>query len=343
VLNTTAFEGKNGSSFVGSNTESALLNFAGDHLGMGLVRKERPEESIVKPIPFNAARQCMATVIQVNHSPGMYRVFVKGASEVLLSKSTRIIQDPTSASLDIELSSQDRQRVAETIESSASQALRTISLVYRELQLPSQVDGETSKSKTDFTLDYLLQDLIFLGVMGIHDPLRPGVSQSVQTCQRAGVTVRMVTGDNLLTAKAIAERCGILSGNESDITMEGPQFRALSEFEMGQVGPHLKALARASPEDKQKLVVRLKEMGEIVAVTGDGTNDASAMSAGDVGFAMGGVAGTDVAREASSIILMTDDFSSIVKAIMWGRAVNDSVKKFLQVRISTPLTPEESG
>lgn len=334
ALNTTAFEGKDGSSsFIGSNTESALLNFARDHLGMGPVRKERSEENIVQLIPFSGPRKCMATVIELRDSPGTYRVFIKGAAETLLSKCTRIIHDPTSTSSDIELSSEDRQRVVETIKSYASQALRMISLVYRDLRLPS---GETTEAKTDFTLDYLLQDLVFLGIMGIHDPLRPGVWESVKDCRRAGVTVRMVTGDNLLTAKAIAEECGILSHNASDIAMEGSEFRALGEFEMRKVVPDLKVLARSSPEDKQKLVVLLKEMGEVVAVTGDGTNDASAMSAADISFAMG-LTGTEGARQASSIIMMTDDFTCIVRAIMWGRAVNDSVKKFLQVRISTAL------
>src|SRR5262249_52868290 len=109
-----------------------------------------------------------------------------------------------------------------------------------------------------------------------------------------------------------------------------------SESEMAQTIPHLKVLARSSPEDKRKLVAKLRETGEIVAVTGDGTNDASAMSAADVSFSMGGVAGTEVAREASSIVLLTDDFTCIVTAIMWGRAVNDSIKKFLQVRARAP-------
>jgi P-type Ca2+ transporter type 2C len=337
ALNTTAFEDKEGSSFVGSNTESALLNFARDHLDMGQVAEERSEESIVQFIPFSASRQCTAAVIKLRGHPGVYRVFVKGASEVLLSKCTRIVRDPTLSSLDIELTSQDRRRIVETINTYASQALRTISLVYRDFHLSSQVDGAKSEPQVNCTMDYLLQNLVFLGVIGIHDPLRPGVPESVQTCQRAGVTVRMVTGDNLLTAKAIAKQCGILSGDASDVIMEGAKFRALSNSEMGEVIPHLKVLARSSPEDKRKLVVWLKEMGEIVAVTGDGTNDASAMSAADVSFSMGGVGGTEVAREASSIILLTDDFTSIVKAIKWGRAVNDSVKKFLQVKISAVL------
>jgi Ca2+-transporting ATPase len=187
----------------------------------------------------------------------------------------------------------------------------------------------------------ILKDLVFFGIVGIHDPLRDGAREAVQACRRAGVIVRMVTGDNILTAKAIAKECGILSSTTTatvatatgDIAMEGPEFRALSTEDRDKIIPKLKVLARSSPEDKRTLVTRLKEMGEIVAVTGDGTNDAPALAAADIGLSMG-ISGTEVAREASSIVLMDDNFSSIVKAIMWGRAVNDAVKKFLQVFIS---------
>jgi Ca2+-transporting ATPase len=138
----------------------------------------------------------------------------------------------------------------------------------------------------------------------------------------------MVTGDNVLTAKAIATECGIFT--PGGIVMEGPRFRSLSPSQMDQIIPRLQVLARSSPEDKRILVKRLKELGEIVAVTGDGTNDGPALKMADVGFSMG-IAGTEVAKEASSIILMDDNFASIVKAIMWGRCVSDAVKKFLQV------------
>ena len=138
----------------------------------------------------------------------------------------------------------------------------------------------------------------------------------------------MVTGDNLLTAKAIATECGIYT-EEGEI-MEGPVFRKLGKFEMKEIIPKLQVLARSSPGDKELLVEQLKGMGQTVAVTGDGTNDAPALKKADVGFSMG-IAGTEVAKEASAIILMDDNFASIVKAIMWGRAVNDAVKKFLQV------------
>ena len=131
-------------------------------------------------------------------------------------------------------------------------------------------------------------------------------------------------------------QCGILSTTTDDIAMEGSQFRNLSRSEMEEIIPRLKVLARSSPEDKRTLVTQLKEMGETVAVTGDGTNDALALTAADVGFSMG-ISGTEIAREASSIVLLDDNFASIVKSIMWGRAVNDAVKQFLQVSSNTML------
>jgi Ca2+-transporting ATPase len=144
-----------------------------------------------------------------------------------------------------------------------------------------------------------------------------------------------VTGDNLQTAKAIASKCGILM--KGGLAMEGSKFRSLSEAEMDQLIPRLQVLARSSPTDKQTLVTRLRQLGEVVAVTGDGTNDGPALKAADVGFSMG-IAGTEVAKEASSIILMDDNFASIVKAISWGRAVNDAVKKFLQFQLTVNVT-----
>jgi Ca2+-transporting ATPase len=182
----------------------------------------------------------------------------------------------------------------------------------------------------------ILKDLVFFGLVGIRDPLRDGAKEAVEACRKAGATVRMVTGDNILTAKAIAKECGILSSASrdnaanNDVVMEGSEFRALSPEDMDRIIPNLKVIARSSPDDKRILVTHLKQMGEIVAVTGDGTNDAPALAAADIGLSMG-ISGTEIAREASAIVIMDDNFASIVKAIMWGRAVNDAVKKFLQV------------
>ncbi|OUM57741.1 hypothetical protein PIROE2DRAFT_21450 [Piromyces sp. E2] len=179
------------------------------------------------------------------------------------------------------------------------------------------------------------KNLTFMSLVGIEDPVRPGVPEAVATCRNAGVVVRMVTGDNINTARAIATKCGIYT--QGGIAMEGPKFRTLTEEQMDEILPRLQVLARSSPTDKQILVGRLKFLGETVAVTGDGTNDGPALKMADVGFSMG-IAGTEVAKEASSIILMDDNFSSIVKALLWGRSVNDSVKKFLQFQLTVNIT-----
>lgn len=188
---------------------------------------------------------------------------------------------------------------------------------------------------TQVSYEDVASELTLIGITGIEDPLRDGVREAVANCQKAGVAVKMCTGDNVLTARSIALQCGIYTAG--GIIMEGPIFRQLSQPEMLEVIPRLQVLARSSPEDKKILVDRLRSIGEIVGVTGDGTNDGPALKTADVGFSMG-IAGTEVAKEASDIILMDDNFASIVHAIMWGRCVNDAVRKFLQFQISTNIT-----
>ena len=171
----------------------------------------------------------------------------------------------------------------------------------------------------------LCQQLVLISIAGIEDPLREGVRDAVAKCHRAGVTVKMCTGDNVLTARSIATQCGIFT--------RGGIIRRLNQQDRMEIVPRLQVLARSSPEDKKILVETLKKIGEIVSVTGDGTNDGPALKTANVGFSMG-IAGTEVAKEASDIILMDDNFSSIVKAIMWGRCVNDAVRRFIQFQIS---------
>jgi Ca2+-transporting ATPase len=332
VINSTAFEGEVDSkqTFIGSQTETALLTFARDYLGMGLVSTERSNTKIIQLIPFDATRQSMGTVVELE--TGQYRLYVKGASEVILGKctTTAMIRGPNKGFLGAELTAASTEYLNRTITDYASRSLRTICLAYRDFnQWPPPGVLTTEDNENEAVFEDILKDLVFFGITGIQDPLRNGAREAVQVCQRAGVVVRMVTGDNISTAKAIAEECGILTPSGTDIVMEGSEFRNLSGPQMDQVIPNLKVLARSSPDDKRTLVLRLKEMGEVVAVTGDGTNDAPALTAADVGFSMG-ISGTEVAREASSIVLMDDNFASIVKAIMWGRAVNDAVKQFLQ-------------
>ena len=183
--------------------------------------------------------------------------------------------------------------------------------------------------------DDLAIDLTLISITGIEDPLRDGVREAVADCKKAGVRVTMCTGDNVLTARSIAQQCGIYT--TGGIIMEGPHFRTLTPDTMKAIAPRLQVLARSSPEDKRLLVETLKQHDDIVGVTGDGTNDGPALKTANVGFSMG-VTGTEIAKEASDIILMDDNFSSIVKAIMWGRCVNDAVRKFLQFQITTNVT-----
>jgi len=337
AINSTAFDGEvdGVATFIGSKTETALLSFARDFLGMDSLDAERSSVNVVQMIPFDSARKCMGVVVKLPN--GVYRLMVKGASEILLSKATRRVADVTSEELaDVELTAEDVKELNDAINFYAERSLRTIGMLYKDYSQWPPIGAMTLEDDPrQANFDDIFDEMIFLGVVGIMDPLRPGVTEAVKQCQNAGVVVRMVTGDNVVTAQAIATECGIFT--EGGIVMEGPKFRLLTESEMDSILPRLQVLARSSPEDKRILVQRLKELGETVAVTGDGTNDGPALKMADVGFSMG-IAGTEVAKEASSIILMDDNFASIIKALMWGRAVNDAVQKFLQFQLTVNIT-----
>ncbi|CAL3970873.1 unnamed protein product [Diplocarpon coronariae] len=336
VLNSTAFEGEadGEKTFVGSKTETAMLTFARAFLGMSSVDQERSNVPVVQLIPFDSGRKCMGVVVRLEN--GKYRLYVKGASEILLEKCSEVIRDPTKEPSSSSMSDESRSTLLGLIDDYASRSLRTIALVYRDFdKWPAPGARAAEGDRNEVVFEDIFRQMVLLGIVGIQDPLREGVTEAVKRCQGAGVIVRMVTGDNMITAKAIATECGIFTAG--GVVMEGPAFRKLNKAKMDQIIPRLQVLARSSPEDKRILVKRLKELGETVAVTGDGTNDAPALKTADVGFSMG-IAGTEVAKEASAIILMDDNFSSIVKAMMWGRAVNDAVKKFLQFQVTVNIT-----
>lgn len=331
ALNSTAFEDEQDGrvEFVGSKTEVAMLQLAKDHLGMD-IREERSNAEIVQVFPFNSSRKCMAVVYR-EPSVG-YRLLVKGAAELLLASSTSAI---TAESGDnhpdtVPLTEKEYQQISKNIHEYAKNSLRTIGMVYRDFACWPPVENSPKDSSSTPELEEIFNSMTWLGVVGIQDPLRPEVPAAIKKCNNAGVQVKMVTGDNLATATAIATACGIKT--DDGLVMEGPEFRKLSDTELDQVVSRLQVLARSSPDDKRILVERLKHLGEIVAVTGDGTNDGPALKTANVGFSMG-ICGTEVAKEASSIILLDDNFKSIVTAIAWGRAVNDAVAKFLQVRV----------
>lgn len=335
-LNSTAFEGEvdGEKTFIGSKTETAMLLFASAHLGMGPVSEIRESVETLQLIPFDSGRKCMGIVVRL--PDGKARFYIKGASEIILDQCTQILADPATDESTRSMSSGDKDTVTQLIDSYASRSLRTIGIAYRDFDTwPPKTARRGEGGSKEVNFEDLSHDLVFIGMVGIQDPLREGVPEAVKLCQNAGVTVRMVTGDNKLTAQAIATDCGILT--KEGTVMEGPEFRNLGRLQQLRALDTLQVLARSSPDDKRVLVRRLKEKNEIVAVTGDGTNDAPALKTADVGFSMG-IAGTEVAKEASSIILMDDNFTSIVKALKWGRAVNDAVKRFLQFQLTVNIT-----
>jgi Ca2+-transporting ATPase len=357
AINSTAFEDNDPASgeriFVGSKTETALLQFA-KNLHWADFSSTRRNAEVVQMFPFSSERKAMGVVVK---RPGGYRAYFKGASEILAKKSTHhIVLEKEQSGDDIKteiINELNRENISRTIIFYANQTLRTIALCYRDFESwppRDMVTDEQDEVRSLFAFvrgcfsnishfqvpfDLLCQQLVLIGITGIEDPLRDGVREAVAKCHRAGVTVKMCTGDNVLTARSIATQCGIFT--KGGIIMEGPVFRRLNQQDRMEIVPRLQVLARSSPEDKKILVETLKKIGEIVSVTGDGTNDGPALKIANVGFSMG-IAGTEVAKEASDIILMDDNFSSIVKAIMWGRCVNDSVRKFLQFQISTNVT-----
>ncbi|KAJ7931426.1 Ca-transporting ATPase [Mycena leptocephala] len=328
AVNSTAFQDKNPDTgevtFVGSKTETALLQFA-QELKWPDFRTTRDSAIVVQMIPFSSERKAMGVVVRTQK--GKFRLFLKGASEIL---SKKCIQHVVTAPID-ELANDN---ISRTTIFYANQMLRTIALCYRDLDSWPPRDM-VHDEQNEVSYDDLARNLTLIGIVGIEDPLRPGVLEAVKKCQHAGVTVKMCTGDNVLTARSIATQCGIFS--PGGVIMEGPVFRDLTLEEKIEIVPRLQVLARSSPKDKEILVETLKHIGEIVGVTGDGTNDGPALHKANVGFSMG-IAGTEVAKEASDIILMDDNFASIVKAIMWGRCVNDAVRKFLQFQVSTNVT-----
>uniref|UniRef100_A0A674JRF5 Calcium-transporting ATPase n=1 Tax=Terrapene triunguis TaxID=2587831 RepID=A0A674JRF5_9SAUR len=320
---------------VGNKTECGLLGFVLQlKQDYQPVRNLIPEEKLYKVYTFNSVRKSMSTVVKM--PDGSFRMYSKGASEIVLKKCSRIVN----AAGEIRIfRPRDRdEMVKKVIEPMACDGLRTICIAYRDFSSNPEPDWDSEND--------ILTDLTCICVVGIEDPVRPEVPEAIRKCQRAGITVRMVTGDNINTARAIAIKCGIIHPGEDFLCIEGKEFNRRIRNEKGEIEqeridkiwPKLRVLARSSPTDKHTLVKGIidstqVEQRQVVAVTGDGTNDGPALKKADVGFAMG-IAGTDVAKEASDIILTDDNFSSIVKAVMWGRNVYDSISKFLQFQLT---------
>jgi calcium-translocating P-type ATPase len=352
--------------YLGNKTECALLRMMMD-IGVDY-KAVRDTASFnypqgLKLFPFNSGRKRMSIVVPHEAGP---RIYTKGASEIVLGLCESILMPDGSVE---PLTDEEKIIISDkVINSFATEGLRTLCLAYKNVESDAESKDEGEEDKFE-DQDALESGLTLIAVVGIEDPVRPEVPGAIRQCHRAGISVRMVTGDNLTTAKSIAKKCGILPMKNPDrfISMEGPDFRKLVlddagnmlQGEFDKIWPRLRVLARSSPKDKFTLITGLlnsklhiaKKNGEldgtadypfvgrdrqVVAVTGDGTNDAPALSKADVGFAMG-ILGTEVAKDACDIVLQDDNFSSIVKACMWGRNVYDSIGKFLQFQLTVNL------
>ncbi|XP_015433532.1 PREDICTED: LOW QUALITY PROTEIN: plasma membrane calcium-transporting ATPase 2 [Dufourea novaeangliae] len=302
---------------VGNKTECALLGFV-VALGMNYqtIRDDQPEETFTRVYTFNSVRKSMSTVIP--RKGGGFRLFTKGASEIIMKKCAFIYG--REGHLEKFTKEMQDRLVKNVIEPMACDGLRTISIAYRDF-VPGKAEINQVHIDNEPNWDdeeNIVNNLTCLCIVGIEDPVRPEVPDAIRKCQKAGITVRMVTGDNINTVR--------------------DSHGEVQQHLLDKVWPKLRVLARSSPTDKYTLVKGIIDSKattsrEVVAVTGDGTNDGPALKKADVGFAMG-IAGTDVAKEASDIILTDDNFSSIVKAVMWGRNVYDSIAKFLQFQLT---------
>ena len=222
-----------------------------------------------------------------------------------------------------DINDRERRSIATVINNMAAKSLRCIAFAHKEIGLENGQKLEDS-------------GLTLLGLVGLKDPCRPGVRAAVDSCTAAGVTVKMITGDNVNTARAIAIECGILSpGQEADgdAVVEGVKFRSYSPEERAERVEKIRVMARSSPLDKLLMVQCLKERGHVVAVTGDGTNDAPALKEADIGLSMG-IQGTEVAKESSDIVILDDNFTSLVTVLRWGRCVYNNIQKFIQFQLT---------
>ncbi|KAG2626611.1 hypothetical protein PVAP13_3KG373300 [Panicum virgatum] len=301
---------------LGTPTEAALLEF-GLSLQGDLYDKYN-KLTRLRVEPFNSVKKKMSVLIQLPN--GGLRSFCKGASEIILEQCGTVLNSEGNIT---PLSEMQKQNILNIINSFASEALRTLCIAFKDV---NEISDDQTIPEDGYTL---------IALFGIKDPVRPGVRDAVMTCMAAGIKVRMVTGDNINTAKAIAKECGILT--EDGIAIEGRELHDKSTDELKELLPKIEVMARSLPMDKYKLVTSLESMyQEVVAVTGDGTNDAPALRESDIGLAMG-IAGTEVAKENADVIIMDDNFSTIVNIARWGRAVYLNIQKFVQFQLTVNI------
>jgi Ca2+-transporting ATPase len=300
------YDGKN---VVGDTTEGALIVAAAK---AGMI-KEELEKTFPRlhEVPFTSERKLMTTV---HKSPeGRLFAYVKGAPEIILERCRLIV---VGGKIE-ELSEDKRREILKINEKMASEALRVLGVAFKDLSsfLTEKFDNEALES-----------DLVFIGLVGMIDPPREEAKMAVKKCDEAGIKTVMITGDHKLTAVAIAKELGILRGGE-DIVLTGIELDTMNEEDFEKIVEKVSVYARVSPEHKLRIVKALKKKGHIVAMTGDGINDAPALKQADIGIAMG-ITGTDVTREAADIVLADDNFATIVNAVEGGRTIYDNIRKF---------------
>jgi Ca2+-transporting ATPase len=305
LCSNASYDGKN---VLGDTTEGALI-VAAAKAGMTKENLEK-DYSRLQEVPFTSERKRMTTVYK---SPnGEIFSYVKGAVETILDRSKGIFKDGKT----INLTKYEKEKILKTNEEMASQALRVLAIAYKEL--PKTVTEEYDDEELE-------TDLVFVGLAGMIDPPRDEAKGANELCQKAGIKTVMITGDHKLTAVAIAKELRMMK--EDDIVLTGAELDTLSEEDFDKIVEKASVYARVSPEHKLRIVRALKAKGHIVAMTGDGVNDAPALKQADIGIAMG-ITGTDVTREAADMVLADDNFATIVTAVEGGRAIYDNIRKF---------------
>lgn len=297
---------------LGNPTEGSLLLWLHDQ-GEDY-RQMRETAEVVEELPFSTERKLMATVVTSAVKPGQRILYVKGAPEIVFARCKE-------ASVSQEAFSLQLQKYQQA-------AMRTLGFAYQVL-----ADDETAIRNGDITANAWH----FMGITAIADPVREEVPQAISECAKAGIDIKVVTGDTSGTAREIARQIGLWTESDDERNIiTGPEFAALSDAELDQRVPQLKIISRARPMDKKRLVETLQRLRQVVAVTGDGTNDAPALKAAHVGLSMGD--GTSVAKEASDITIIDNSFSSIGKAVMWGRSLYQNIQRFLLFQLTVNVT-----
>lgn len=303
---------------IGNPTESALLLWLN---AQGKDYEElRRQVNVLKQLPFSTERKMMATLAEVD---GETYLFVKGAPEIVMKKC--IIEDRI------------LRQTAEELDEWQHKAMRTLAFAYKKIEASIMRTSRTSTAEVVALLD--ANDLQLQAIVAIADPIRPDVPAAVQECRHAGIEVKVVTGDTAATAMEIGKQIGVFEDEPENIGADGSltsldqqmitgeQWEALSDDEAYERAKDIRVMSRARPTDKQRLVAMLQKRGEVVAVTGDGTNDAPALHYAHVGLSLG--SGTSVAKEASDMTLLDDSFKSIANAVMWGRSLYRNLQRFL--------------